>query len=98
MIVFGFVPTVLSLCHSSLNMREKIKRFFEIKNFSQKRQKLADRIRDAILACFGTLAPVWKFLFLKKLEPVSEVPVQRTDTSSLGSTTSLYNHLVNFFL
>ena len=65
-------------------MREKLKRFFKTKNVSQKRQKLADRIRDAILACFSTIAPVWKFLFLKKPDPFSGKPVIKNDTKSLG--------------
>ena len=64
-------------------MRQKIKRYFEI-NFSQYRKILADRIRDAILACFSTIAPVWKFLFLKKTDAFSGPPVSRTDTRSLG--------------
>ena len=61
-------------------MREKIKRFFDkIKNkvsssptyikFVRKRDKLANRIKNAILALFSVIGPVWSFLFVKRSDP-----------------------------
>ena len=61
-------------------MREKIKRFREkisnkisssstYKKFIQKRDKLAGRIKNALLAFFSSIGPVWNFLFLKTQDP-----------------------------
>ena len=62
------------------SMREKIKRFREkisnkisssstYKKFIQKRDKLAGRIKNALLAFFSSIGPVWNFLFLKTQDP-----------------------------
>ena len=57
-------------------MKEKTKRFFEkIKSspsyvkFLRIRDKLAERIKNGLLAFFNAIAPVWNFLFLKRQNP-----------------------------
>ena len=61
-------------------MKEKIKRYSEkkwqtvekhptYKAFLQRRDKLAERIKNAILALFNAIGPVWNFLFLKTQDP-----------------------------
>ena len=61
-------------------MREKIKRFREKISkkissspthgkFLRMRDKLADRIKNALLACFSAIGPVWIFLFVKTPDP-----------------------------
>ena len=61
-------------------MREKIKRFREkisnkikasptYKKFIRKRDELADPIKNALLAFFTSIGPVWNFLFLKTQDP-----------------------------
>ena len=61
-------------------MREKIKRFREkisnkisssptYKKFIRKRDKLAGPMKNALLAFFNAIGPVWKFLFLKTQDP-----------------------------
>ena len=61
-------------------MIEKIKSFFEKKpkkssssptkeNFIQKRDKLAESIKNALLAFFDAISPVWTFLFLGTPDP-----------------------------
>ena len=63
-----------------MTMREKIKRFREkiskkisnsptYRKFIQKRDKLAGRIENALLACFSSIGPIWNFLFLKTQDP-----------------------------
>ena len=57
-------------------MREKIKRFRErisniisnspiYKKFIRKRDKLAEQIKNGLLAVFYAIGPVWTFLFVK---------------------------------
>ena len=61
-------------------MREKLKRGREkfsnrissspaYKKFIRKRDKLAVPIKNALLAFFSSIAPVWNFLFLKTQDP-----------------------------
>ena len=57
-------------------MREKIKRFREMisnsptyKKFIRKRDILAERIKNALLAFCSWIGPVWNFLFLKTQDP-----------------------------
>ena len=61
-------------------MREKFKRFREkisnkisssptYKKFIRKRDELAEPIKNALLACFSLIGPVWNILFLKTQDP-----------------------------
>ena len=61
-------------------MREKIKRFREkfsnkisssptFIKFVRKRDKLAGCIKNALLAFFSSIGPIWNFLFLKTQDP-----------------------------
>ena len=63
-----------------MTMREKIKRFREkisnkisssstYKKFIRKRDKLAERMKNAFLACLSSIGPVWNLLFLKTQDP-----------------------------
>ena len=74
-------------------MREKIKRFTEkisssptYAKFLRKRDKLAERIKNALLACLSTIAPLWNFLFLRKSQDAfsGEPASSNTDTKSPG--------------
>ena len=44
-------------------MREKIT------DKISKRDKLSERIKNALLACFNAIGPVWNFLFVKTPDP-----------------------------
>ena len=61
-------------------MIEKIKRFFKkiktkvsslpaYKKFLKIRHKVAELMKNGLLAFFNAIAPVWNFLFLKKQDP-----------------------------
>ena len=61
-------------------MREKIKRFFDKTSnkisssptyvkFLLKRDKLAERVKNALLAFLNAIGSVWNFLFLKTPDP-----------------------------
>ena len=76
-------------------MREKIK-----SNFFRMRDKSAERIKNALLACFSAVAPVWNFLFLKRQVPNSGQPVSSSlhDTKSLGYSKGLYRHQLKIII
>ena len=80
-------------------MRECIERFFEkvsdkvssspsYVKFIRKRDIVAEYIKNALLACFSAIGPVWNFLFLETPDPnsLSDEPVSssETDTRSPG--------------
>ena len=61
-------------------MREKIQQFCKeiwnrisrtptYKKFLRKRDKLAGRIKNALLGFFSSIGPVWNFMFLKTTDP-----------------------------
>ena len=37
--------------------------------FEKKRDELAERIKNALLALFSSIGPIWNFMFLKTQDP-----------------------------
>ena len=54
------------------NISRRVSKHSAFKTFIRQRDKVADRIRIAILAFFSAVTPLWTFLFVKTPDPDNE--------------------------